>query len=77
MKFPSAKDLGKRLGTSEKGFHKKIKPDIVQTFKKELNKKGIRNPDIGVDGAGNIVLKKPGTNIEIRTDLKLDTFKLD
>lgn len=83
IKFLNEKELQKRLGTNREGFHKDIKKEIKNHFKdhkdfgKELRKKNINNPDIGVDKSGNIVLRHPKTKVDIKTDVKLDSFKVD
>lgn len=57
--FPSAKEMGKKLGVSQEDFHRDIKPEILKQFKKESKQIGAKNPNIGVDDSGNIVLQHP------------------
>ena len=73
-KFPSAKELGKRLGVSEEKFHRDVKPEILKQFKKESNQIGSKNPNVGVDESGNIVLQNPKTKQTVETGLPLDSF---
>ena len=67
----------------KEGFHKDIKKYIIKhlnkdkDLSKELSKKNINNPDIGVDKSGNIILRHPKTKVDIKTDVKLDSFKVD
>lgn len=84
-KFPKGnKEFNKTFGTNENTFHRDIKPEIQKDLKadpelsKWLSKFG-KNPDIGVDSLGNIVLRatkgaKPFA--EIVTNLKLEWFLL-
>ena len=73
--FPSATELAKRLGVSAKTYHKKTKGHIKGDFKKESQKIGTTNPDIGINDDGNIVLRNPKTSETIETDVPLDSYK--
>jgi len=53
------KEIAKRCGCKIKDIHK-LKDLIKKQFQKELQKAGIKNPDIAVDKAGNLVLQQPG-----------------
>ncbi len=72
--------IKKVFGVDNKTFHKKVKPEILKeagkdsVLKKELNKIGTKNPDIGVTNDGNIVFKNPSTGKTVETDLQMDWF---
>lgn len=70
--FPSSKELAKRLGISENDFHRVAKKDIIKEFKDLL--KNIKNPDIGFDKAGNILLRDPRTGQTLVTNTPLSWF---
>ncbi|MGC0154973.1 VENN motif pre-toxin domain-containing protein, partial [Chromobacterium vaccinii] len=72
--FPSKEQLAKDLNTSVEDFHKNIKNDIKSEFKQEMKKIGTSNPDVGVDKAGNIVLKNPKTGKTFNTNVPLNSF---
>jgi hypothetical protein len=72
--YPSADELAKRLGTTVREFHKSVKPQMKRDFAKESKRIGSTNPDIGVDAAGNIVLRNPKTGAEISTDVPLSSY---
>lgn len=84
-KFPKGnKEFKKNFGTDENTFHRDIKPEIQKDLKadpklsKWLSKYG-KNPDIGVDSLGNIILRATkGTKpfAEIVTNLKLEWYLL-
>ena len=48
FKFPGKKEIAKRLGINPAKFHD-AKKEIVDRFRSLLRRKGINNPDIGVD----------------------------
>ncbi|MDM8519420.1 hypothetical protein QUF64_05180 [Anaerolineales bacterium HSG6] len=73
--FPSATELARRLGVDAKTYHKKTKGYIKGDFRKESQKIGTTNPDIGFNEAGNIVLRNPKTGKTIETDVPLDSYK--
>jgi RHS repeat-associated protein len=58
VSFPSAGELDRRLGGD---FHRDIKPEILKDFGPEAKSIGTRNPDVGVDSSGNVVLRNPQT----------------
>jgi RHS repeat-associated protein len=72
--FPNAEQLAGRLGVGVKQFHKNIKPGIVQDLGAEAKRIGAKNPDIGVNEAGQIVLRNPKTGAVIATDVPLDAY---
>lgn len=72
--FPSADRLAKRLGVSEKAFHREVKEAILGSLAGEMKRIGSTNPDIGFDKSGNIALRNPDTKKEIQTDLPLESF---
>jgi hypothetical protein len=73
-KFPGKKELAKRLNVTVERFHRETKKDITERFSGVLQKKGIKNPDIGTDSLGNIVLKDPRTGKTILTEVPLSNF---
>ena len=73
VKFPSKEELAKRLNIKTKEIHQ-VKEDIKHVFKDELNRQKIKNPNIGYDRAGNLVLSDPVTKRAIRTGVPLKTF---
>ena len=58
-KKPSLKRLLQLLETDEDTFHKDVKSIIVKTYKNELIKLGIKNPDISLDSDNNVILVHP------------------
>jgi hypothetical protein len=73
-KFPGKKELAKRLNVTVERFHRETKKDIMERFSGVLQKKGIKNPDIGTDSLGNIVLKDTRTGKTILTEVPLSNF---
>ena len=63
--FPSANNLAKELGVEVRQFHQEIKPAIVRDLSAEARSIGAKNPDIGVNGDGNIVLRNPKTGAQV------------
>lgn len=74
VEFPSASQLARRLGVHESEFHRQLKPGIVQDLAPEARKLGTKNPDIGVDSAGRVVLRNPRTGDTITTDVRLESY---
>ncbi|AOT68322.1 RHS repeat domain-containing protein [Geosporobacter ferrireducens] len=81
FKFPkSNNDMKKIFGVNDKTYHKEIKPKILKQIKqdsvygKEFKKMG-NNPDIGIDSAGNIVLKDVKTGKTLPTNWSFESFK--
>jgi hypothetical protein len=72
--YPSADKLAERLGVSRNAFHRDVKMKILKDFSAETNRIGAKNPDIGVDEAGNIVLRNPKTLAEARTGVSLSSY---
>lgn len=72
--FPSAGQLAQKLGVSETQFHRQIKPGIVQDLVPEARKLGTKNPDIGVDSAGRVVLRNPKTGDTVITEVPLESY---
>jgi RHS repeat-associated protein len=72
--FPGPDALAKKLGVSREEFHKTIKPAIKDDFRREMEAIGSTNPDIGIDVAGNIVLKHPTTGKTIETGVPLSSY---
>ncbi|HCN06198.1 MAG TPA: hypothetical protein DIS79_11335 [Bacteroidetes bacterium] len=71
-KFFSKEEMARRLGVTVDKYHHAIKKRIVKDHKAILNKKrGLDNPDIGVDDAGNVVFKdlRDGSTIPTNTPL--------
>jgi hypothetical protein len=78
IKFHSAEELARRLGVSKDKIHgikETILKDLKRDLKKEIERLGARNPDIYVDGAGNIVLKNLETKKTLITSIPLDSYK--
>jgi RHS repeat-associated protein len=75
--FPDSKTIAKKLGTDEKTFHKKIKPEIKKDHAQEMKRIGSTNPDVGYDDAGNLALRHPTTKKEIQTDTPLSAYEMD
>lgn len=75
VEFPSAGQLARKLGVSESQFHRQIKPGIVQDLAPEARKLGTKNPDIGVDSAGRVVLRNPKTGDTTITDVLLESYR--
>ncbi len=59
FKIYPIKYLASLLNISEKDFHRNLKPVIVADFRIELEDKGIRNPDIGLDNQNIVYLVDP------------------
>ncbi|WP_338081057.1 hypothetical protein [Clostridium saccharoperbutylacetonicum] len=79
-KFPkSNNDMKKIFGVNDKTFHKEIKTEIIKqinkdpVYSKEFKKMG-NNPDSGVDGSGNIVLKDVRTGKTLQTNWSFESF---
>lgn len=62
------------LGCSEDDFHRNVKADIVRDFINKIAAKGLANPDIGVDDAGNVVFRDPRDGRCVFTDVPLDSY---
>lgn len=58
--FPDKK-IAKLLNTSVSDFHGKLKKEILDTLPNERAKIGAKNPDVGLDSRGNIVLRNQQT----------------
>lgn len=72
--------MKKIFGVNDKIFHKEIKPEILKQIKQDpvyskAFKKMGNNPDIGVDSAGNIVLKDVKTGKTLPTNWSFENFK--
>ena len=74
VQFPSASQLASRLSISTETFHRATKIDIVKGLGAEARSIGARNPDIGINELGNIVLKNPQTGKTIITTVPLESF---
>jgi RHS repeat-associated protein len=74
--YPGAKELAKRLGVKERNFHG-IKDQMLKDFRKEAKQIGAKNPDVGVDKFGNIVLRNVQTGEEISTGVPLSSYSPD
>ena len=72
-KFPSKKELARRLGVHPDQVHP-TKKKITKYFEGMLQKKDFKNPDIGVDHLGNVVFRHPLTKKTIATQIPLSTF---
>ncbi len=72
--FPSSDQLAKQLGVESRQFHQEIKPQIVRDFAAEAKSIGARNPDIGVNQQGNIVLRNPATGAQVQTTVPLSSY---
>ena len=76
--FPDESELAKRLGAANKDeFHDVIKPGIKTDFSKDLQKAGIKNPDIGFNDTGNIIFKDPKTGRTLETDVPLASYRIN
>jgi len=73
--FPPAAQLAKQLGTNVEQFHNQVKPDIISELRNEARKIGARNPDIGVNDAGRIVLRNQQTGKTVITRVPISAFK--
>ncbi|WP_207642560.1 DNRLRE domain-containing protein [Inediibacterium massiliense] len=78
--FPkSNREFKSILGIDKKVFHKEVKPVILKQIKgdssygKIFNKMG-KNPDIGINELGNIVLKDVKNGKRIETDWRFEHF---
>ncbi|HRI48666.1 MAG TPA: hypothetical protein PLW65_00680 [Pseudomonadota bacterium] len=74
VEFPSAEQLARKLGVGESQFHRQMKPAIVRDLAPEARKLGTKNPDIGVDSAGRVVLRNPKTGDTTVTDVLLESY---
>ncbi len=74
VKFLSVKELARRLGVSQEAFHRSIKPAIIRDFPSELKNLGTENPDIGINQAGNLVLRDPRSGRTVGTDVPLQSY---
>jgi hypothetical protein len=72
--FPNAGQLGRILGTTD--IHG-VKEQIIKDNRDAANGIGARNPDIGVDGSGNVVLKNPQTGQTVNTGVPINSYKPD
>lgn len=80
INFPkSNKDMKNVFGIGDKTFHQQVKPEIIKQIKNdpvygsEFKKMG-NNPDIGIDGAGNVVIKDVKTGKTLETNWPFDSF---
>lgn len=78
--FPKgSNDIKRVFGVEEKTFHKQVKSEILKQisrdseYGKEFRKMG-KNPDIGVDAQGNIVLRNVQTGETLSTNWQLKDF---
>lgn len=75
VKFYDEKFLAKKFKVERLDFHRRIKPIIINDFKSELNKLGIKNPDIGLDEKDFIILGDPLSHVKIiETKLHISTY---
>jgi len=61
VSFYSTEFLARKFKVDRRKFHREIKQIIINDFKKELQKEGIKNPDIGLDENENIYLADSNT----------------
>ena len=74
--FPDAKEMAKIFNTSKSGWHKRLKPDILKDASEFAKKIPGTNPDIGINKAGNIVLRsRVDSSKSVVTDLLADWYK--
>lgn len=77
-KYPSEKELAKRLGTDVRTFHRSIKPDIIKAVSrkhaKAVRAAGSKNFRIGVTSSGKLVLMGEKSKKEIETQIPLADF---
>ena len=67
--------LFEALGVDSRTFHRDVKPGILQDFATELRRRNVRNPDVGVDDAGNIIFRDPRTRrVIIRTGVPASSY---
>jgi hypothetical protein len=76
VKYHSADELAKRLGSTRREFHRSIKEDIMKECEIEMKKIGNpKTPEIGLDGKGNVWLKNLKTGKHINTGRPLSQFR--
>jgi hypothetical protein len=75
--FYSGDELAKRLNTTKANFHNTVKPQILKDAGQGgyLQKIGTKNPDIGVDNAGTIILRNRSNGKSITTDLNVNWYR--
>ena len=73
VKFPSKQGLAQKLAVDPNDLHD-IKDAMRIDFGSVLKAHGIKNPDIGYDAAGNIVLKDVTSGKTIYTDVPLSSY---
>ena len=74
--FGSTKQMSELFNVSERVFHREIKIDIIQDFSKELLRKGVKNPDIGISNGGNIMFRNPSTKkVILETDTHYSVYR--
>lgn len=73
VKIPSKQGLARKLGVDANDLHA-IKDAMRIDFGSVLKAHGIKNPDIGYDDAGNIVLKDLTSGKTIYTDVPLSSY---
>lgn len=59
FKIVDKSQLARILDTTEKEYHRNIKPIIKRDFRQELKQKEIDNPDIGLDEDDTMYLVDP------------------
>ncbi|MBK6729696.1 MAG: hypothetical protein IPG60_01620 [Bacteroidetes bacterium] len=75
IKFLNSSELANRLKTSQRNYHKVIKPKMKKYFTKEMRELGTTNPDFTPDSFGNIVLRNPESGLTKSTNIPLTKFK--
>jgi hypothetical protein len=73
--FPDAKSLAKLFNTTKEGWHRTVKADILKEAGDVMKQIGSKNPDIGVDAAGKILLRNPQSGKTAVTELLAEWFK--
>jgi hypothetical protein len=67
--------LFEALGVDSRAFHRDIKPAILQDFAADLRRRNVRNPDVGIDDAGNIIFRDPRTRrVIVRTNVPASSY---
>jgi len=76
VNIPSKKRIVKILNTTDDSFHKPngIKDEIKKDFAEELKSINCRNPDVGYNSEGFLVLRHPETKQTIVTDTPISSY---
>ena len=73
--FPNAEEIARRLGVSGEEWHRRVKGEIIRQHREAVRRTGDRNPDIGIDQDGNILLRgRTGSRRTIPTGTPLRSY---